>query len=1837
MSPRGISLGMGAVAVAVAALFLLIGFPLTDSTPDRSEALDDATKDRRARDAAAARIAAESDVIDEPGPDDTPGSDRPGVAVSAPPGFVPASHTHDEPAPPPGYSFTTYHEVEQAPMTAADFDPDAGLPADPPDWMDFGQQALADQAAASGRDWTYGWVKLARDADLEALRESLAAQRAELLGHAGDLARVRLPADADRLRAIAAADAVAGIGAVPADRKITDTLVELAQANIEERVPVWITLMDDDRDGRWRYALKNLGAEVGRFDPAIRTYAANIPLHALRPLAEADFVLAIESIGAVETTLEIAAPAMGADAVRSYDESAGTFVGVGGSSVTVAVMDTGLNVDHPDISTNRRSICGANFTDFLASREEDQDLWFDADGHGTHVTGIVVGNGAANPDRVGMAPLVRDIRFAKAVSSFGTASALGWNRAMDWLATPTACGDGVPRKALVINSSLGAGSDAWEGRSVVERKIDASVWAARQLFVTSAGNAAHVESSSMAGAKNALAVGAAQNIGDIAVFSSTGPTRDGRLLPKIVGTGVQVASAAGAGSRAEYNVFSGTSMSSPSVVGVAALVMDAVPALREEPAALRARLMASAIKPDAFLGDSGAFPRDNTRGPGRVNDVYGLGKVSARTAVLTRDEEDGWTGGTVAFDVDPESYAYRDIVVPEGASRLDIVMTWDEPPADTITSPVLHDLDLWVDWQVSCGQIAACGEFHSLSKVDNVEWVVVPNPPAGVYRLKVRPNRIYGPPPRAGLAWTVIRGDSTPALAVVADAEEIRVAPGESFDVEVTLTTGGYVAAGANLRIDCRTETGSDACDGISYEPKKSGVRREDGLGRTLARDGATVVVGEIGPEEQQTVFLRVAGRGEGAFRLDFAASAWNAVSASTSVSVVVGNPDSAPPVSDGRPANDDFADAARLEGDVGETTFDLVAATPEPGEPYFPFGGEHPSRERSLWYVWTAPENGAVRFAVAQAVAASVFGPPADYADNIVVQVFPDGPIARLAPIGLPQLGGGTAFFAEKGETYRIRLAVGPEGLATDDRPAAMPDLSLLWGPGNRPENDDYALAASIEGDSGAVDGNNQGATTEPAELMGDSNPTTPLDASGWAGSVWYRWTAPATGDYRFAASRRSTMVAAFVGDTVATARMVSGVPRTAPEAIVFPATEGVEYRIGVATGSAHWSGAPFELSWSPGARTDPANDDFAAAEPTFGDTAFGNVAFDDMTVEGMEPAGSGVRTAWWTWQPQADGRYTWLVERLRDIAIDEVPLQMSIFAGDELASLELVGTDPGDETMQLQMAFDARADTVYRVALGLPRDAAQVSFPPTPIIMQWGATPDNDDVDNAAALAGASGSVSGSNEFGTTEKGERTGSLGDSSVWWTWAPEETGWMRFAVDGPGGSKLAVYRVGDDGALELLTVSRRLGDTVATFRAEQGTRYVIRLGTYYYDAEGSGGAGRGPFELSWTPSEAPALLRYVASVEAGQMGDGVPVPPVVFGDLALNAAGTELYAAAAEGGPLLVFKRDAATGKLTLFETLWDTPLERGARLVWDDAGSALVAAGCGVWLKFAPRTDGGLEPAGVIDGAPCAAGSVIVVGDFMYHVMAPWMIETYRFDDAHDALNLEDAIMIPGVSSAVMTADGGHLYSIARDPFGDQSLAAIERDADTGALQIATTIEGGDDGDGPRVEQLTDVQAMAVHDSHLFLSVGYSGVDTIVFDLADRAAPAYAGIRPSFADSSVHCTHALARSNVAAVDVVCRGQTGELFTVQVGRDGSPFGSDRVVASGDSRDGFGNPVPGNGAVGSIVGSPDGRHLYVAGAFSTFVFDPESGFFGTVDLDQLLAFERVYQTADETPE
>ena len=277
--------------------------------------------------------------------------------------------------------------------------------------------------------------------------------------------------------------------------------------------------MAEDTDGHWRRAMEDLGAVVGGYDPALRVYRANADRGVIEALAAADFVLAVEPIRLVEATHDTAVPAMGADALRAYDGAPGIFSGTGGVSVPIAVMDTGLNINHLDIASHRDSICGANFA-YNSGRFgadgpiiENDDLWIDDHGHGTHVTTTVAGNGFGQQRFAGMAPGVRHIRFAKVLDSFGSGFGDSIPRGMDFLAQASRCSEAgrmsARVKPLIVNMSLSRSARIFRGRGVGARKLDSTVWSHRQLYVVAQSNAGISGFSNYGAAKNSLAVGAA--------------------------------------------------------------------------------------------------------------------------------------------------------------------------------------------------------------------------------------------------------------------------------------------------------------------------------------------------------------------------------------------------------------------------------------------------------------------------------------------------------------------------------------------------------------------------------------------------------------------------------------------------------------------------------------------------------------------------------------------------------------------------------------------------------------------------------------------------------------------------------------------------------------------------------------------------------------------------------------------------------------------------------------------------------------------------------------------------------------------------------------------------------------------------------------------------------------------------------------------------------------------------------------------------------------------------------------------------------------------------------
>ena len=1688
---------------------------------------------------------------------------------------------------PDGYAFSSAPTpMAQAPYRAPSLDAapsaDDGL-----DWLFLAGAAksISSEGAQLQRDWVFGWVRLADGASRRAVDSALKPLGIEVLGASGRLLRARLPVDQASLSAALEMDAVAGIGIVPARRKMSAEFAARVRATPLQRVPVVITLMDDDPHGRWRLALQALGAVVGRFDADVRAYAANVAAAALDAIVAMDAVLAVEPMPLYQVAHDTAVPAMGADAVRVHAPAPGLFRGMAGASVPIGVMDSGLNTNHLDIAMHRQSICGANF--FIeegAQRTEDADLWVDEDGHGTHVTGTIAGNGFVEARYAGMAPGVAHIRFAKVLGRLGYGLGEGIRRGMDFLARPTACGGSEAVKPLVVNMSLSLSNRLWQGRGTGERKLDAVVWAHRQLYVVAQSNENIHGFSNFGAAKNSLSVGAMHDSGELAAFSSWGPTFDGRLAPQVVATGVDVYSAAGNGSRGGYVASSGTSMASPTAAGVAALVMDAVAGYREQPALARARLMASAIKPDAWLDAPLAFPSTNSDGPGLLQVQYGLGKASARTSVLQRTRRDGWVNRAASLTLRNDSYGFRDIEVPAGASQLNIVLTWDEPPADTIGSTVLNDLDLWLDQDADCAE-AACGEHSSVSRRDNVEWIIVRNPAPGAYRVRVVPHRVYTAPPRAGLAWTVVRGASTPNLRLAVD--EARPIGERRFRIALSLSANAYVAAGAQIVQDaCRVEDGAPAetqqnsCGPVS---RISLVTTEDGIENSPSptTSAGSAWLGEVGVGERQRVEYEVdMSDTPSAARLYFTASAWNAHGATASVPILA-SADLAdagdPPAEAASPANDDFADAERLDGASGSVASDLLATTFEPGEPLpVPYADHRPSG--SVWYVWQAPANGAVHFRVSPTDGGASGG-----AGQIDALQGPQG--HGLA--GLTQLASsewGVSFFADQGRTYRIRVSRLP-----GKRPRPF---TLRWSQGSRPANDDFMAAARLRGREGEATGHNVGATLQPYEQFGRL-----------AATVWYRWTAPEDGAWRFATDSDESKVLVFTGGSLESLRLVSG----QPEGDQFvPVEAGAEYRIAIAARNAFASGRDFRLEWQPAEREE-GNDDFAHAAELIGATGAESVFVGD-SVEPDEPEESGVLTRWWTWTAPASGRFVW---RLTNTASTELLVAVFAPSDADYPAIEdlrmLASTAP--RITSTELGFDAVVGRRYWISVGFHTDDLAAFNVPGDATLEWGEAPANDVLALAEQLVGSSGSATVSNQWGSLEQGESSGALGHSSLWWEFTPDATGWYRFQVDDAPSAALGVYRASGVGLEGLELVARSHGgwrspdeaDAVsALFHAAEGNRYVIRLGTRGEDAGAES-------TLRWAPAEAPAWLRYVGRLPASALGLESEAPDAAP-TMAFEDRGAALYLGSSQG--LHVLRRDQGAGTLEQVRVL---AMDRPHGLLWDAHRTRLYAYANCAWRKLAPtgdsrvnlRDEGTLDVSG--DDAPdCDVRRVFLdpSGAFL-HRAGTWGLHVYALDDAGLSL-VQSTEFDYNVKDALISEDGEHVYVLA----DRAALRLFRRDVDDGTLAGAGEINLA-------MEEYADIEFSAIEriaagDGAYLVALKYDST-VLAYDLsAGGAAPLHVDTLDALVDvvnadwnRGGNCSVGAARLGALALDVFCQDSA---FGAAVRRtdEASLLTATDYVSHAQS-DRFNNYIP-QFTPQALATSPDGRHAYVYAEGDILIFE-----------------------------
>ncbi|EMR07349.1 Bacillopeptidase F precursor [Bhargavaea cecembensis DSE10] len=359
-------------------------------------------------------------------------------------------------------------------------------------------------------------------------------------------------------------------------------------------------------------------------------------------------------------------------------------LGIDGTGTVVASIDTGVQWDHPALKEQYR---GYN----AATGEVNHDYnWFDAtvgnttpyddQGHGTHVTGTMVGAEPDGSNQVGVAPGAKWIAVKAFTAAGGTDSDL--LAAAQWILAPTDA-EGNARVDMapdVVNNSWGGGPglDEWY-REVVQN------WRAAQIFPEfSAGNTTLFNPGgpgSVAAPANypeSFATGATDINNKVAGFSLRGPSPYDEIKPDVSAPGVNIRSSVpGSGYEGGWN---GTSMAGPAVSAVAAM-------LRQVDADITVDEM------EQILLDT-AVPLTDEEYPTVPNHGYGYGLVDAMAAVSSLMSGIGTIEGQVMKEGDDEEAPEFSHTAPaETYAGMDLTLAVDITDNISVSSAVINYTD----------------------------------------------------------------------------------------------------------------------------------------------------------------------------------------------------------------------------------------------------------------------------------------------------------------------------------------------------------------------------------------------------------------------------------------------------------------------------------------------------------------------------------------------------------------------------------------------------------------------------------------------------------------------------------------------------------------------------------------------------------------------------------------------------------------------------------------------------------------------------------------------------------------------------------------------------------------------------------------------------------------------------------------------------------------------------------------------------------------------------------------------------------------------------------------
>ncbi len=293
--------------------------------------------------------------------------------------------------------------------------------------------------------------------------------------------------------------------------------------------------------------------------------------------------------------------------------------GITGKDIVVAIMDTGVDPNHPALQHRYRGNYPGHshetsWYDATAENGLANNSPQDSNGHGTHIAGLILGGNPEEP--LGVAPEACWI----GVNIFSRG--LAWDshiiQAFQWLMAPA----GDPQNAPdIINCSWASRPEFAE--DYLQWGILHNLEQAGILVVFAAGNNKTSGPGSPASYPHALAVGAVQKNGDeieIADFSSRGPVKwqgMSYLKPEITAPGVNIRSA---WLKDGYLTLDGTSLAAAHVSGAAALLLESNPQL-------------SPFEVASILKQTATWDPAWDKNGKRPNNTYGFGLLDIYAAI----------------------------------------------------------------------------------------------------------------------------------------------------------------------------------------------------------------------------------------------------------------------------------------------------------------------------------------------------------------------------------------------------------------------------------------------------------------------------------------------------------------------------------------------------------------------------------------------------------------------------------------------------------------------------------------------------------------------------------------------------------------------------------------------------------------------------------------------------------------------------------------------------------------------------------------------------------------------------------------------------------------------------------------------------------------------------------------------------------------------------------------------------------------------------------------------------------------------------------------------------